>query len=67
MRDVPGCIRERRYSVTHLLPTAEAWAASQSRALAVSRRAIALGYRVVGHGKNWKIVLDPLAAKHASL
>jgi hypothetical protein len=63
MHDVPGCIRERRYSITHLLPTSEAWAASQSRASAVARIAVKQGYRVVGHGKNWRVVLDPMKSR----
>lgn len=59
MHDVPGCIRERRYAVTHILPTAESWAAAMVRASAVARVAVRQGYRVVGHGKKWKLVQDP--------
>jgi hypothetical protein len=65
MKDVPGCIRERRYSITHLLPTSEAWALSQARASGVARTAVRLGYRVVGGGKDWRIIRDPEKAFHS--
>lgn len=64
MKDIPGCIRERRYSVTHLLPTPEAWAASLVRSSEVAAKLVRDGYRVVGKGKNWRIVLDTEMAKH---
>jgi hypothetical protein len=63
MRDVPGCIRERRYSITHVLPTADAWSEAQARARGVAQTAVRKGYRVVGHGKNWRIVLDPVKSR----
>lgn len=58
MRWPANLIPERRYGVTHLLPTPEAWAAAMARADEVAKNLVSQGYRVVGHGKNWKVVQD---------
>jgi hypothetical protein len=59
MKNIPGCIRERWYSVTRVLPNDEAFAAAMARASQQAKRMVQLGYRVVGHGKSWKVELDP--------